>query len=89
MKKSIFQQVQILTLTAWITLFVAGTDLFVVSPLLPFIADQFSIDPLKAGWMVTAFSLMYALGAPGFGMVSIDGEALVQVCTLSINLRRD
>ncbi|GAA0614806.1 MFS transporter [Virgibacillus siamensis] len=54
----------------WITLFIIGTDLFVVSPLLPSIAEQFHIEPSKAGWMVTAFSIMYALGAPWFGALS-------------------
>ncbi|ASK62633.1 MFS transporter [Virgibacillus phasianinus] len=57
-------------LTGWITLFIIGTDLFVVSPLLPSIAEQYQITPSKAGWMVTAFSLMYALGAPWFGAFS-------------------
>lgn len=68
MKTSVLQGLQLFT--GWVTLFVIGTDLFVVSPLLPSIADQFDVTSSQAGWMVTAFSLMYALGAPGFGTLS-------------------
>ncbi|MGY0693940.1 MFS transporter [Virgibacillus sp. FSP13] len=56
--------------TGWITLFMVGTDLFVISPLLPSIANEFQINSSKAGWMVTAFSLMYAVSAPWFGSLS-------------------
>ena len=48
----------------WVTLFIIGTDLFVVSPLLPTLARRFAITPSTAGWMVTAFSVMYAVCAP-------------------------
>ncbi len=51
----------------WVTLFIIGTDLFVVSPLLPTLAHRFAITPSTAGWMVTAFSVMYAVGAPWWG----------------------
>ena len=34
---------------AWCTLFVVGTDLFVVSPLLPLIAAQFNLPPARPG----------------------------------------
>jgi len=54
----------------WFTLFIIGTDLFVVSPLLPSIAHRFSITPSTAGLMVAAFSIMYAIGAPLFGALS-------------------
>lgn len=57
-------------LTGWLTLFVIGTDLFVMSPLLPFIAEEYEITPAVAGWLVTAFSLMYAISAPLFGWLS-------------------
>ncbi|HLR63536.1 MAG TPA: MFS transporter [Lentibacillus sp.] len=68
MERSWTQRVQLLT--AWITLFLMGTDLFVVSPLLPSIANQFKVEASTAGWMVTVFSLMYAFGAPWFGALS-------------------
>lgn len=54
----------------WLTLFMIGTDLFVVSPLLPSIAHRFAILPSKAGLMVSTFSLLYAMGAPWFGAIS-------------------
>lgn len=57
-------------LTGWLTLFIIGTDLFVISPMLPFIAKEFEVTPAAAGWMVTVFSLMYAISAPIFGWLS-------------------
>lgn len=54
----------------WLTLFIIGTDLFVVSPLLPLISQRFSITPSTAGWMVAAFSIMYAIGAPWLGSIA-------------------
>ena len=51
----------------WMTLFVVGTDLFVVSPLLPTLAYHFTVTPSVAGWSVTAFSVLYAVGAPWWG----------------------
>ncbi|WP_242854383.1 MFS transporter [Oxobacter pfennigii] len=57
-------------LTGWITLFIIGTDLFVISPLLPFIAKEYEITPSVAGWIVAVFSLMYAISAPIFGWLS-------------------
>lgn len=56
--------------TGWLTLFIIGTDLFVISPLLPFIAKEYELTPSSAGWMVTVFSLMYAISAPLFGWLS-------------------
>ncbi|WP_216700865.1 MFS transporter [Priestia filamentosa] len=54
----------------WITLFLMGTDLFVVSPLLPFISKAYEISPATAGWMVTVFAVTYACSAPLFGWLS-------------------
>lgn len=51
----------------WVTLFTVGTDLFVVSPLLPTLAHRDAVTPSTAGWMVSAFSLMYAASAPWWG----------------------
>jgi len=51
----------------WLTVFVVGTDLFVVSPLLPLIAIDYRISAALAGLCVTAFSLAYTIGAPLFG----------------------
>src|ERR1700730_1120505 len=52
---------------AWCTLFVVGTDLFVISPLLPLIASDFSLPPASAGLSVTAFAAAYMLCAPLLG----------------------
>ena len=54
----------------WITLFLMGTDLFVVSPLLPFISEEYKVSPEKTGWMVTVFAMTYAFSAPIFGWLS-------------------
>jgi len=54
----------------WITLFLMGTDLFVVSPLLPFISEAYNISSAMTGWMVTAFAVTYAFSAPFFGWLS-------------------
>lgn len=52
---------------AWLTLFVVGTDLFVVSPLLHTWGQTFHISVSTAGLAVTAFAVAYVLGAPYFG----------------------
>jgi predicted MFS family arabinose efflux permease len=51
----------------WITMFVVGSDLFVVSPLLPLIAADYAIPPASAGLSVTVFCIIYALSAPFLG----------------------
>jgi predicted MFS family arabinose efflux permease len=51
----------------WATLFVLGTDLFVVSPLLPAVAASYAVPVAAAAWSVTVFSLAYMLGAPALG----------------------
>lgn len=54
----------------WITLFVMGTDLFVISPLLPAIAGKFAISPADAGLAVTVFSIVYMVAAPVLGRIA-------------------
>src|SRR5258708_38059105 len=51
----------------WLTMFVIGTDLFVVSPLLPMIAADYRVSPAVAGLSVTVFALTYMVSAPLFG----------------------
>lgn len=51
----------------WLTLFWVGTDLFIISPLLPTMARHFVVSPSTAGWAVTVFALAYALGSPLWG----------------------
>jgi predicted MFS family arabinose efflux permease len=55
---------------AWCTLFVVGTDLFVVSPLLPVIAGAFDLPPAAAGLRVTVFAATYMICAPLLGRVA-------------------
>jgi len=55
---------------AWCTLFVVGTDLFVVSPLLPLIADQFDLPTAAAGLSVTTFAVTYMISAPLLGGIA-------------------
>jgi predicted MFS family arabinose efflux permease len=54
----------------WLTLFVMGTGLFVVSPLLPSIASELAISEGRAGWTVTAFAVGYLLGGPRLGSLA-------------------
>ncbi len=69
----------------WITLFLMGTDLFVVSPLLPFISQAYKISSATAGWMVTVFAITYAISAPFFGWLS-DKKGRRSLITLGLLL---
>ena len=51
----------------WLTVFLIGTDLFVVSPLLPLIAADYQISPALAGLSVAMFALSYMISAPLLG----------------------
>ena len=51
----------------WLTMFVIGTDLFVVSPLLPLIAADYQISMALAGLSVSVFALTYMISAPLLG----------------------
>jgi hypothetical protein len=55
---------------AFITLLAIGTDLFVVSPLLPAIAQQYGVVAGVAGNAVTLFSLAYMFAAPAMGLLA-------------------
>jgi predicted MFS family arabinose efflux permease len=54
----------------WVTLFVIGTGLFVVSPLLPQVARDLAISKGAAGWMVTIFAFAYVVGGPRLGSLA-------------------
>jgi DHA1 family purine base/nucleoside efflux pump-like MFS transporter len=72
-------------LAGFTTLFIIGTDLFVVSPLLPTIARRFEVDAAHAGWMMTAFSLVYMLAAPFLGGLSdASGRRMMIVTGLAL-----
>ncbi len=55
---------------AFVTLLVIGTDLFVISPLLPDIARQYHVSVATAGLSVTVFSLAYMVAAPFIGRLA-------------------
>ncbi len=68
----------------WVTLFTIGTDLFVVSPLIPAIASDFQVSARSAGLAVTAFSLGYVIAAPVFGhLADRVGRRRVLICCLA------
>jgi predicted MFS family arabinose efflux permease len=52
---------------AWLTMFVIGSDLFVVSPLLPLTSVGYAVPPAAAGLSVTVFAVAYMLNAPPLG----------------------
>jgi len=59
---------------SWLTMFLVGTDLFVLSPLLPRSAADYGVSPTLAGWCVTAFSLAYMATAPAAWSCSGSGR---------------
>jgi predicted MFS family arabinose efflux permease len=71
-------------MVGWLTMFVVGTDLFVVSPLLPMIAADYRLSPAVAGLCVTVFSLTYMVSAPLFGhLADRIGRRRMLVCCLA------
>src|SRR5271169_1902399 len=67
----------------WLTMFVIGTDLFVVSPLLPLIAADYHISPALAGLGVAVFALTYMISAPLLGhLADRIGRRRILTCCL-------
>src|SRR5262249_24891146 len=67
----------------WLTMFVIGTDLFVVSPLLPLIAADYRISPSLAGLGVALFALTYMISAPLLGhLADRIGHRRMLICCL-------
>jgi predicted MFS family arabinose efflux permease len=54
----------------WLTLFLVGTDLFVVSPLLPLISREFGRPAAVAGLCATVFCVAYMIAAPMLGALA-------------------
>lgn len=70
-------------IVAWATLFIVGTDLFVVSPLIPLIGDTYQVGARGAGLVVTTFAFGYVVAAPVFGhMADRLGRRRVLTCCL-------
>ena len=55
---------------SWFTMFLVGTELFVVSPLLPLISADFQSSPALTGLSVAIFALTYMISAPLFGKLA-------------------
>jgi predicted MFS family arabinose efflux permease len=69
--------------TAWVTMFVVGSDLFVVSPLLPLISADYAVPPASAGLSVTVFAVAYMLSAPALGhLADRVGRSRALTCCL-------
>ncbi|MGW5640689.1 MFS transporter [Streptomyces sp. NPDC003832] len=54
----------------FLLLFLFGTETFIVSPLLPTIADDIDVSETAAAQSVTAYVLVYAVTAPFLGLLS-------------------
>jgi MFS transporter, DHA1 family, putative efflux transporter len=68
---------------AWLTMFLVGTELFVLSPLLPVFAAAFDVSLSVAGLSVTIFSVTYMISAPIFGLFADRvGRRRVLTCSL-------
>jgi predicted MFS family arabinose efflux permease len=68
---------------AWVTMFVVGSDLFVVSPLLPLISADYAVTAAAAGLSVTVFAVAYMLSAPALGhLADRVGRGRVLTCSL-------
>jgi hypothetical protein len=65
-----------MTQLGWLTLgaFAIGTEGFMIAGLLPAIARDLNVGLAAAGFLVTAFSLAYAVGAPVIAVLSTGLE---------------
>ena len=65
-------------------MFVVGTDLFVISPLLPAISAEFGLSAAAAGLNVTVFSVIYLFSAPVIGHLAdrIGRRRVLLTCLL-------
>ena len=71
--------------TGWLTMFVIGTDLFVVSPLLPLIAADYQTSPALAGLSVAMFAVSYMISAPLLGHLAdrLGRRRMLTCCLLN------
>ena len=67
----------------WLTMFLVGTELFVLSPMLPILCASYGISAKLAGLCITAFAVAYVVSAPLFGHLSDRfGRRWVLICCL-------
>lgn len=57
-------------LVSWLTVFLVGTDLFIISPFLPLIGKEVQVPPASLAILVSAFSLTYAVTCPIQGRIA-------------------
>ncbi|GHP13818.1 MFS transporter [Lentilactobacillus fungorum] len=57
----------------FLTMFLIGTDTFLISPLLPTLSHLYSVSTSVSGWMVSAYAIGYAVFALFSGPIS-DGR---------------
>ena len=55
---------------SFLTLFVIGTDTFLVAPLLPLLRGVLKVGVAESGWLVSAYALGYAVTALSCGPLS-------------------
>jgi predicted MFS family arabinose efflux permease len=69
----------------WLTMFFIGTELFMFSPLLPALTDNYQVSSRVAGLCVTIFSAAYMISAPLLGYLSdrIGKRRVVIWCLLA------
>ncbi len=61
------------SLMFFLTMFLIGTDTFLISPLLPTLARMYGVSTSISGWMVSAYAIGYACFALISGPIS-DGR---------------
>lgn len=54
----------------WVTIFLVGTDLFVVGPFLPAISQDMRVPVTSLTWIVSVFSVTYAVASPVQGRLA-------------------
>ncbi len=55
---------------SWVTIFLVGTDLFIISPFLPLIGKELNTQPESLTILVSSFSLTYAIACPIQGRIA-------------------
>src|SRR3954452_8256164 len=75
--------VDALTCLIWLTLgaFAIGTEGFMIAGLLPALAQDLNVGLPAAGHLVTAFSVVYAVGAP---IMAVLTAGLKRRCVLAV-----
>lgn len=75
-------------LVGWLTIFLVGTDLFVVSPFFPQIGRELGLAPAQLALMVSLFGISYAIACPLQGYVAervgVPRVLLFGICTIAV-----